>query len=529
VSHAAASPGVGTVERAVRRGAPGEGGWAELEIGPGDPHVGAAPSQGDVLGCLLHLSDVHVCDAESTARQEYLDHHGDPGAPYAARLGEIGTYRPQEILTVPVLAATLVSVQRTAHGPLTGAEPDAVLLTGDVTDNAQRNELTWYVDLMTGRGAAARSGGADSSWVGAPGAGGWWPWFWHPEEAPRASGTASAAVDLPRRRFGYPAVPGLVEAARAAVPSPGAGLPWLTVHGNHDALLQGTVAPTPELSALAVGDRRVVDLAPGQTPLVALEGAAPQGPARYTHDAGSPTVAVPADPTRALVAPDDFAAAVRAAGGMPETPPGARYWACDVGRLRVVALDTVNPHGGWQGSVDAEQLAWLEAELVRSRDRYVVVTSHHPSWTLVNGYAPPGAAPRHLADDVLGLLLAHRCVVAWLSGHVHRHTTQWHQAPDRAGGLWEVTTASLVDWPQQWRVVEVVRERGTVALACTAMDHAAPVAWDAARLEDPLVLAALSRTLAANDYRARRPGVLEHLAGAPEDRNVVLRLADPFG
>lgn len=515
-------PGATTAERTLLPGRPGEGGWAELVEGPGEPHVGAVPAQGATLGCLLHLSDLHLCDAESPARQEYLDHHGDPGEPYADRLGVIGTYRPQEILTVPVAVSALAAVQRVVRGPLTGAEPDAVLLTGDVTDNAQHNELAWYAALMAGESVAPRSGDGASSWVGAPGAGAWWPHFWHPDGPPPGQ-----RPDLPTLRYGYPRVPGLAEAAREPLASPGAGLPWLTVHGNHDALLQGTVAPSPELAALATGAHRVVDLAPGQTPLVVLEGAAAHGPARYTHTQASPSVAVAPDEGRSLVGPTDFLELVDRT--VAATSRCSRAWAADVGDLRVVALDTVNPHGGWQGSLDEAQLAWLDAELTGAADRYVVVASHHPSWTLTNGWAPPGAPPRRLADDVLALLLRHRCVVAWLSGHVHRHTTQWHQAPDRAGGLWEVTTASLVDWPQQWRVVEVVRERGTVAVACTVVDHAAPGAWDAGRLDDPAVLAGLSRALAANDYRTRVPGALAHLAGTPADRNVVLRLPDPHG
>lgn len=516
------TPGATTTERTLLPGPAGEGGWAELVEGPGEAHVGAVPAQGTTLGCLLHLSDLHLCDAESPARQEYLDHHGDPGEPYADRLGVIGTYRPQEILTVQVAVSALAAVRRVVRGPLTGAEPHAVLLTGDVTDNAQRNELAWYAALMAGGRVAPRSGEGASSWVGAPGAGDWWPHFWHPDGPP-----SGQRPDLPTLRYGYPRVPGLTEAAREPVASPGAGLPWLTVHGNHDALLQGTVAPTGELEALATGGRRVVDLAPGQTPLVVLEGAAAHGPARYTHTEASPGVAVAPDAGRALVGPTDFLGLVDRT--VPADSRSGRAWAADVGELRVVALDTVNPHGGWQGSLDEAQLAWLDDELTRAADRYVLVASHHPSWALTNGYVPPGALPRRLADDVVALLLRHRCVVAWLSGHVHRHTTQWHQAPDRPGGLWEVTTASLVDWPQQWRVVEVVRERGTVAVACTVVDHAASPAWDGGRLDDPAVLAGLSRTLAANDYRTRVPGARAHLTGGPADRNVVLRLPDPHG
>ncbi len=53
-------------------------------------------------------------------------------------------------------------------------------------------------------------------------------------------------------------------------------------------------------------------------------------------------------------------------------------------------LDTVNEHGGWQGSIGADQLAWLTGELVLAADRIVVLFSHHPLESLVNACHAPG-------------------------------------------------------------------------------------------------------------------------------------------
>lgn len=525
-THETGRPAAVTTEAALRAGEPGRLGWCEVVVGPGEPHVGAPPHGGaHVLGALVHLTDLHLCDAESPARLEHLDHHGDPGEPYAQALGLVGTYRPQEVLTVQVAAAALDAVHRLGRAPVTGAGLDAVLVTGDVLDNAQRNELRWYVELMQGRTVVPASGDPRlSSWVGARGAGRRLPRFWHPDGPARGDD-----ADVLTARHGFPQVPGLVPAARRPVGSPGAGLPWLTVHGNHDALLQGTVPVAPELADLATGSRRVVGLGGRRTPLAALESIPGVGPARYLLDRDAPDVRVRADPERQVVGPREVAAAVAAAGGAP-FDRDRNHWAVDVGELRVVALDTVNPHGGWQGSVDAEQLVWLERELRRSHDRYVVLTSHHPSWTLVNGWAPPGHPPRHLADAVLSLALAHPCVIAWVAGHVHAHGQVWHQAPDRAGGLWEITTASLVDWPQQLRVLEVLREPdGTLALASTVVDHAGAVGalgpW--LDLADPRALAGASRSLALNDAR-RRGAVVPRREGRWEDRNAIRRLPDPF-
>ena len=50
-------------------------------------------------------------------------------------------------------------------------------------------------------------------------------------------------------------------------------------------------------------------------------------------------------------------------------------------------LDTVNPHGGWQGSLDQEQFAWLAAELTDARRAGALgclLFSHHPLDALTN-------------------------------------------------------------------------------------------------------------------------------------------------
>ncbi len=113
--------------------------------------------------------------------------------------------------------------------------------------------------------------------------------------------------------------------------------------------------------------------------------------------------------------------------------------------------------------------------------------------------------------------------------------------PSPAGGLLEISTASLIDWPQQGRLLELLDDgAGGLVVASTVIDHAgtwtAPLSRPgdtaaqraaaertaAEQLHDPLALAGLSRLLAGNDYRARRhPDGLDFMAGSPEARNTV--------
>lgn len=482
-------------EARIACAAPDDRGWSELVVTQ-DSLAEEVP--GETLARIVHVSDTHICDAESPARLEYLDRLSDPDSIYRLRLGEVGTYRPQEILTVHVLTCLVESIN--AHAD----DLDAVIVTGDLIDNAQANEQSWCAEVLDGGRIEPWSGDPQvSQWVGSTEGHPWDARYWHPDGP-----VTGAGEDLPTARFGYPRIPGLVEAARRPVVSPGVSVPWFGVPGNHDALLQGTVAPDADLRSLAVGDRRIVGLPPGGTPLLTLEGVAPIGPARYVHGPGSPSVPIASDDRRRLLERDEL-----------NSP-----WVRDIGGVRFIAMDTVNPHGGWQGSIGAAHLAWLRDVLERSADRYVIVTSHHPSWCLTNSYTLD--EPRHLAAEVVYLLLENPQVIAWLSGHVHAHASLWHERAD-GSGFWEITTASMIDWPQQARVIEIIRAEGGIAMRSTLLDHAAPVRWSPDVLDDHRGLASISRVLAANDYHDR-DGVQAMREGMPDARNTIWWQADPL-
>lgn len=508
-----------TTRSTLARGTAGQGGWRPLVESGGEGRLGPIP-QGEVLACMWHLSDLHVCDAESPGRLEYLDRFSDPDSPYRQELGDIGTYRPQEAMTVQVATTMVRTVNAWGSAPTSGAGIDAVILTGDLTDNAQHNELAWYQGIVSGGVVTPRSGDPErSSWVGASDPATWDERYWHPDGAPEGCPT-----DRPTGIFGYPTIPGLVDAVRREVHSPGLSLPWISVHGNHDGLLQGTVAPDPGLRALATGGERITGLPTGATPAITAEAIAEIGPARYIHDDTSPRTPITPDAERDFLLADEFAEVTR--GG------GAKYFTRDVGRLRVIALDTVNPHGGWQGSLDEAQFAWLIDQVDAASDRHVVIASHHPSFTLTNDYAPDGSQRRVLGSEVVVTLLEHPNVIAWIAGHVHFHTAIRHGDDTRS--FWEITTSSLIDWPQQARILEFLQvdDRGTaeIAIVSTVVDHAAPAQWSAEALDDPATIASISRSLAANDYRLRESSLRGLLLDSDADvRNVVWRSPDALG
>ena len=132
--------------------------WKDLSLDRGEPTLGETPEIASVIASFIHLSDLHICDAASPARMEYLDRIADPDNPLSAMVPYIGTYRAQEFLTTQVLEAMVHSANKISAGPLTGAAIDAVVITGDVVDNAQSNELNWYINILDGGLVDPKSG-----------------------------------------------------------------------------------------------------------------------------------------------------------------------------------------------------------------------------------------------------------------------------------------------------------------------------------------------------------------------------------
>jgi 3',5'-cyclic AMP phosphodiesterase CpdA len=204
------------------------------------------------------------------------------------------------------------------------------------------------------------------------------------------------------------------------------------------------------------------------------------------------------------------------------------YYATDIGSVRGLVLDSVNPYGGWQGSLDEEQFHWLEAEIKRST-KPVVLASHHPLSTMINGYAP--SEHRICQEELQEMLLKYPHVILWVAGHVHRHHVEWVGDFDRNLGFWHIETASHIDWPQQSRTLEIVKDAlGDIYIGLTVVDHAGELVYNDGGT--PIELAALSRLLSANVWQRRSelggPDGFATLRGKPEERNVVLKISKRF-
>ena len=541
---AAASPPVvlngTTLDSTIVRGsAVNAQGYVRLASGPGEPHVvrddlGATPVAGrhtrrTPLLSFVHLTDIHVIDAQSPARVEFLDRYNDgPGSPLIFS----SAYRPQEMLMPQFSDAMVRAIEDVRVGPVSRRAFDFALCTGDSTDNAQLNEARWYLDVLDGTPVTPGSGDPERfEGVADQEPTTYDVHYWHPDGTP-----AGQAEDNYRLHHGYPTVPGLLEASQVPFRPTGLSMPWYAAYGNHDGLVQGNFPKSFQLNELAVSGLKPVSLPAGASFDDLARG---DGGALRDALTTAPVRPVTPDPQRKVVGRQEWVEEHFTTGG---TPLGHGFTSENVAaqtayyvfeptpQVRCIVLDSVNPNGESSGSLDPPQFAWLRERLEEvsgpGRDRLVIVFSHHTIETMTNRIVfVDDPQPRVLGPQVRDLLLEFPNVVMWVNGHTHRNKITPFPRADGTGGFWQVNTAAHIDFPCQSRLLELVDNRdGTLSAFGTLLDAAAPLSYGG-RLDSPTALASLARELSANDPQ---DGKNDASRGSVEDRNVELLIRAPF-
>ena len=222
------------------------------------------------------------------------------------------------------------------------------------------------------------------------------------------------------------------------------GLPWFQVIGNHDRLALGNVKPSlaENFSSLDFVDT-------GQ--FIREHFFRPHGPTETKF--GSAAMGFDFGPgyngdpnsVEGYYAFTPVAPFRDASNLLIE--PGVRFY----------VLESTLSGGSAEGGVSDGQISWLSDQLDQHTDSLAIVISHHRLNDLRIG-----------RDDLVGVLFDHPQVIAVLSGHEHLHRIRSFPVsgePER--GFWQIQTSSLIDFPQQARILEVINNADGTGLIRT--------------------------------------------------------------
>jgi metallophosphoesterase (TIGR03768 family) len=478
-------------------------GYTAWQVGPGLPHTkwttiapdyNNAPNAARLLS-FFSMTDIHIADKESPAQPLYVGWI-QPYGPTS--FGLSSAYSPVLLASTHVLDAAIQTINALhRNSPF-----DFGISLGDTINNAQYNELRWYLDVIDGKIITPSSG------------------------AHRGAGT----IDYQR-------------------PYQAAGLdksiPWYQVIGNHDQFWMGSSYENAKTLAAHTSNTVLnmdysIDPSSGAIDrtgyyMGVIDGSDPLGAVILSgpeqNFSTPPTIT--ADPDRrslaTLTSPSlnwmkEFFTTI-------SNPVGHGFTQSNIDNdfacysfvpksnipIKVISLDdTANGPGQPNyaaGCLDQTRLDWLKSELQAGQDnnQLMIVAAHIPVNPYLNLITDPaqqqGAQfmrlfiPKSLVPasasvvsdaSLIAVLHNYPNLILWIAGHRHVNTvTPQIHATDPTRSFWEVETSSLRDFPQQFRTFEIYRNTdNTVSITITNVDPAVAAASPATTSRGDAIAAA---------------------------------------
>ncbi|MCC2655750.1 MAG: hypothetical protein K0Q76_858 [Panacagrimonas sp.] len=360
---------------------------------------------------------------------------------------------------------------------------------------------------------------------------------------------ANGAIDLARQTLTR--APGMPEPLRCHSGTPGCinhqlATPWYIVFGNHDGYVRGTLPAELGINEVVQLFGRHFMLRQSEFVREFFNSSMMPGP--IGHGFGF----------------------VETARLNDDDDRNDGYYAFDAGegRFRMIVLNTIidgvdprlptdllrNPAALADGGLDTAQFVWLGQQLdaALANQQMVMVFSHHPDLTFAEYGTFAALVPIDVtAVELNGRLASYPNVIAWVAGHTHRHRVRPFKVtgatgtngvisapvackvPNACTGFWQIESASLIDWPQEQRLIEVFDNgNGTGTIRGPILGHSLELPRRLSVADDRCALyladpASLVSVLTEADL-----GVLCAQGGTrngtPGDRNVELTFRMPF-
>jgi metallophosphoesterase (TIGR03767 family) len=564
--------------------------FSTLAPGPGDPRTvrtdlgSALPGRDTTRESLIYfgqLTDFQLPDEESPARVEFFDM--EPLSTFSN-----SGYRPHEPLAAQAASSAIEQMNALTTSPVPDgsgnfASMENVILTGDLADSNQRNEVEWVRTLLEGGTLDPNSGKLG------PGSGNFCGNL--VEDPSKYTGVGDYNDNLESPLFydpnqpafqyaAWPNYPGLFDRAQNSFTTPGLAVPSYVAPGNHDVLVQGNEDANVAFETVALGCLKPMGPFPQ---LSRLSDTLNQGYLfQLLQTSPDKVLQVAPDPQRQYVdkkqyktvigdgaQPDDHGFAFVDPVQNQRSKGSAQYYSWNpVSGVRFIVLDSNSTGGGLllgpgedpgsvatsaEGNIDHPQWVWLRSELdeATANNELVVTFAHHSMASMTynvpdelalpclgikdkHGHEfnpgcdldPRFSTPLHLGKAVTNLYGLYPNVIAHVSGHSHDNVITAYN-PAGPGGFYDIRTSAIADWPSQSRVLEIFDNNdGTLSIFGTLLNTAAPIAAPPSGTPaagfTPDEMASVARTLTYNDPQAG-PGA----EGDNGDRNVELLINDP--